>query len=210
MSHERYQEHFFNDFHGHAHCTSTCDICIEHASIHFSCVNYELSRFKANYFNLKADDSKFHPFTHTYEQDDQLFKTFTSAVLYHKYTKSCMLPIIKKPHFYSFSYQSMLIYAYYTNLTPPDKGLFEKCHTYHNDLFNDILEILKEKLELIWGWLPFLTPLFANLRWSKPIYYWSALISISILNHIQVWLTINFSFHKTSVSQTSPDFPIHF
>ncbi len=33
---ERYQEHFFNDFLGHAHCTTSCDICIEHDSIHFS------------------------------------------------------------------------------------------------------------------------------------------------------------------------------
>ncbi len=45
----------------------------------------------------------------------------------------------------------MLIYAYYNNLTPSDKALFEKCHTYHNDLFNDVLKILKEKLKHIYG-----------------------------------------------------------
>ncbi len=38
----------------------------------------------------------------------------------------------------------MLIYSYYNNLTA-DKALFEKCDTYHNDLFNDVLKILKEK-----------------------------------------------------------------
>ncbi len=64
---------------------------------------------------------------------------------------SCTLPIVQKLHFYCFSYQSMLLYTYYTNLTPIDKALFEKCHVYHNQLFNDILEILKEKLEDIYG-----------------------------------------------------------
>ncbi len=54
--------------------------------------------------------------------------------------------------FYSFSYQSMLLYAYYTNLTLPDKALFTKCHRYHNQLFNDIPEILKDKLEHIYGY----------------------------------------------------------
>ncbi len=45
----------------------------------------------------------------------------------------------------------MLVYTYYTNLTPTDKALFEKCHAYHNQLFNDVLKILKEKLEHIYG-----------------------------------------------------------
>ncbi len=45
----------------------------------------------------------------------------------------------------------MLLYAYYTNVTPTDKALIKKCHAYHNQLFNDILEILKEKLEHIYG-----------------------------------------------------------
>ncbi len=74
---ERYQEHFFNDFLGRAHCTTTCDICIEHDSVHFSCVNYELSHFKANYFNPEADESKFCPFTTTY--DNQLFTNFYTS-----------------------------------------------------------------------------------------------------------------------------------
>ncbi len=98
---EWYQEHFFNDFLGHAHCTTSCDICIEHGRVHFYCVNYELSHFKANYFDEEAVDSKFCPFT--YEQDNQLFQTFTTAVLYHKCTTSCTLPFIKKQHFNSFS-----------------------------------------------------------------------------------------------------------
>ncbi len=53
-------------------------------------------------------------------------------------------------YFYTFSYQPMLIYAYYNNLTPTNKALFVKCHQYHNDLFNDILQILKDKLEHIY------------------------------------------------------------
>ncbi len=122
---ERYEEHFFNDFLGLTHCTTSCDICIEHDSIHFSWINLELSCFKANYFDTEADNS----------------------IFYHKYTISCMLPIVKKQHLYSVSFQSMLIYAYYNNLTPSDKTLFIKSHTYHNNLFNDVLKILKEKLE---------------------------------------------------------------
>ncbi len=93
---ERYQEHFFNDLLGRAQCTTSCDICIENDNINFSRINLELSRFKANYFDLEVDNSKFCPFTHTYEQDDQLFQTFTPAVLHHKCTTSCTLPIIKK------------------------------------------------------------------------------------------------------------------
>ncbi len=47
----------------------------------------------------------------------------------------------------------MLIYAYYTNVTSKDKALFEKCHSYHNESFNGILDILTEKLGPIYGFL---------------------------------------------------------
>ncbi len=141
---ESYQEHFFNDFLDRHHCTKSCDICIER-------VNYELSCFKACYFDKESDDTKFSPFAHTYEPDNQLFQWFTPPVPYHKCTTSCTLHITQKPVFYCFSYQSMLLYAYYTNVTPTDKALIKKCHAYHNQLFNDILEILKEKLEHIYG-----------------------------------------------------------
>ncbi len=46
----------------------------------------------------------------------------------------------------------MLIYTYYNNLTPTDKALFVKCHRYHNDLFNDVLKIMKDKLKHIYGY----------------------------------------------------------
>ncbi len=39
----------------------------------------------------------------------------------------------------------------YTNLTPKDKALFEKCHSYHNELFNNVSEILTEMLGPIYG-----------------------------------------------------------
>ncbi len=45
----------------------------------------------------------------------------------------------------------MLLYAYYTNLTPTDKAFFKKCDAYHNQLFKDVLKILKEMLEYIYG-----------------------------------------------------------
>ncbi len=180
-----------NDFLGCAHCTTTFDICIEHKSIHFSWVNLEFSHFKASYFDPEADYSKFCPFTHTYEQDDQPLQTFILDVLYHKCTISCTLPIIKKQHFHSFPYQSMLIDAYYNNLTPSDKALFEKCHTYHNDLFNDVPKILKEKLEHIY-WYPHLRMItiinlsIRELKMVKANILRSGLISMSILNHISV------------------------
>ncbi len=108
---EPYQEHFFNVFHGRAHSRSSYDICKEHDSIHYSQTNLELSRFKASSFNKATNSSKFCPFTRTNELDDQLFPNFTPAVLYHKCTTSCMLPFVKKQHFYTFSYQPLLIYA---------------------------------------------------------------------------------------------------
>ncbi len=45
----------------------------------------------------------------------------------------------------------MLVYAYYTNLTPIDKALYKKCNSYHNELFNDVLKILTENLGHIYG-----------------------------------------------------------
>ncbi len=45
----------------------------------------------------------------------------------------------------------MLTYAYYTILTPKDKSLYKKCYIFHNDLYNDVFEILKNKLGNIYG-----------------------------------------------------------
>ncbi len=45
----------------------------------------------------------------------------------------------------------MLTYAYCTTLTPKDKLLYEKCHTFHNNLYNDVFEILKNILGNIYG-----------------------------------------------------------
>ncbi len=113
---ERYQEHFFNDFLGHGHCTKTCKIYIEDDSAHFSLVNYELSHFRASYLDEESDDTTFRPFACAYEPDNQLFQCVTPPVPYHKCTTSCTLPIVHKPHFYYFSYQSILLYSYYTIL----------------------------------------------------------------------------------------------
>ncbi len=122
LHNERYQEHFYNDFLGHCHFNKSCEICIQHDSAHFSCINYELFHFKASYFNEESDKTKFRPFDRTYEPDNLLFQYFSPPVPYHKCAMSCTLPIAQKPHLYSFSYQTMLLYAYYTNLTPPDKA----------------------------------------------------------------------------------------
>ncbi len=131
-----YQEHFFNDFLGHAHCTNTCDICIEHDSTYYSRIDFELSRFKDSKY--EPENSKFRPLAHCYKLEDQLFQCFTPAVTYHKCIHSCTLPVIHKPHFYRFWYKTMLIYTYYTNLTSHDKALHAKCHSFHNDSYNDV------------------------------------------------------------------------
>ncbi len=57
----------------------------------------------------------------------------------------------------------MLIYAYYNNLTPSNKALFVKCHRYHNNLFNEVLNILKDKLEHIYGYPYLRTIMIFNL-----------------------------------------------
>ncbi len=152
---ERYQQLFFNDFLGRGHCTKTCEICIEHDSARYSRVNYELSRYRANYLDPESDNTNFRPFSQ-YETDNQLFRCYTPAVLYHKCIHSCTLPAVNKPHFDCFSYESLLIYAYYTNLTSKDKALFEKCHSHDNDILeiltdNDILEILTDILTEMLG-----------------------------------------------------------
>ncbi len=136
---ERYQEHFFNDFLGSAHCTNTCDICIEHDSTYYSLIDFELSSFKDSKY--EPENWKFRPFARDYKLDDQLFLCFTPAFTYHKCTHSCTLHFVHKTHFYCFSYKTMLIYAYYTNLTSHDKALYEKCHSFHNDLYSPIYGI---------------------------------------------------------------------
>ncbi len=40
----------------------------------------------------------------------------------------------------------MLRYSFYTNLTPYDKALYAKCHSFHNNMYNDALKILMDKL----------------------------------------------------------------
>ncbi len=45
----------------------------------------------------------------------------------------------------------MLTYAYYTNLTSKDKLLYQKCHAFHNNPYNDVFEILKNKWGNIYG-----------------------------------------------------------
>ncbi len=167
LNFEHYQEYFYNDFLGHGHCSKSCENCIEHDCAYFSRVNYKLSHFKASYFDKESDKTKFHPFDRTY----LLFQYFSPPVPYHKWLTSCTLPITQKPHLYSFSYESMLLYAYYTNLTLPDKALFENCHAYHNQLFNDVLEILKDKLEHIYDYphLRMITILNLSIRELKMV-----------------------------------------
>ncbi len=109
----------------------------------------------------------------------------------------------------------MLIYAYYTNLTPSDKALFEKYHTYYNDLFNDILEILKEKVEHINGFphLRMITIFNLSIRKLK-------MVKANILP-VRLDLDIKFNscpglidhkhFFPRDISfTTSPDFLIRF
>ncbi len=99
----------------------------------------------------EPENLKFRPFPHRYEQDDQLFQCFIPAVPYHICTHACTLPVIHKPHFYCFLYKTMLIYAYYTNLMSYDNALYVKCHSFHNDLYNDVLKIIIDKLGPIYG-----------------------------------------------------------
>ncbi len=159
---KHYQDHFFNDFLGRAYCTNTCNICIEHDSTYYSRIDYKLSRFKDSTYHPK--NSIFCPFARSYEQDDQLFQFFTTAVPYNKCTYACSLPVVHKPHFDCFSYKTMLTYAYYTNLTPHDKSLYAKCHSFPNDLDNDVLKILIDKFGSTYG-IPHLR-LFTILKLS--------------------------------------------
>ncbi len=142
---ERYEAHFYNDF----LCLQTCEICIEHDSTYYSHVNFELCQFKDSASSPKP--SKFRLFARDFDLDDQLFQFFSPAVPYHKCYSTCTLPIVHKCHFYCFTYNSMLTYAYYTNLTSQDKLLYQKCHIFHNNLCDDVFEILKNKLGNIYG-----------------------------------------------------------
>ncbi len=36
-------------------------------------------------------------------------------------------------------------YAYYSNLLPSEKSLYQRCHTLHNELYHEVFQILKHK-----------------------------------------------------------------
>ncbi len=146
---EHCQEHFYNNFLGRAHCLSNCDICTEHDRLSFSRINQELSRLKND--SLGDTDSKFKLFAHDFELLYQIFQTFSFPVKFHQCFSSCHTGSNIKQNFYSFTYESMLIYAFYQNLTKSHKFLFSKCHEIHNNLYQDAYEKLSLKLGPIYG-----------------------------------------------------------
>ncbi len=145
----RYQEHFYNDFLGRAHCDTTCDICAEHDDICFSNIRKELSCFRLDY--LSRNRSVFRPFACDFKPSDQIFQTYGYPVTFHICSSSCHTFLKCKPNFYSFTYRSILIFAYYTNLTKADQILFRKCHTIRNNIYKTVIEQLSTTLEPIYG-----------------------------------------------------------
>ncbi len=70
--------------------------------------------------------------------------TTSPGVLEHHCSIHVLYLLSVTLNFYFFTYQSMLEYAYYNNLSFADKSLFHKCHTFHNELYHDVFQILKE------------------------------------------------------------------
>ncbi len=101
-------------------------------------------------FVLSTIDCCFHVLTknylaHDFELSDQIFQRFSFPVKFHQCSSSCQIGSNIKQNFYSFTYESMLIYAFYHNLTKSHKVLFSKCHEIHNTLYQDAYEKLSLK-----------------------------------------------------------------
>ncbi len=129
---------------------SQCDICSSHDNIHESKIKSALENIISSYSS--SINFKFQPFVRDFEIDHHLMSTTTSlGVLKHHCSISCTLHVVHHPHFYCFTYQSILEYAYYNNLSLADKCLFHKCHTFHNELFHDVFQILKDKFVNIYS-----------------------------------------------------------
>ncbi len=113
---ERYASHFYNYYIVRAHCVSKCDICSSHDNIHESKIKPLLENLRSSYSS--AVNFKFQPFVRDFEIDHYLLHTTTSVGLLKNYCSiSYTLPAVRRSHFYCFTYQSMLEYAYYNNLS---------------------------------------------------------------------------------------------
>ncbi len=126
-----YDSHFYNDFIGRPHCMSQCDFCSDQDNIHESKIESAFQNVRSSYSS--SVNFKFQPLVRDFEIDHHLIPTTTSlGVLKHRFSISYTLPVVFLPHFYYFTYQSMLEYAYFTNLSSADKCLFWKYHALHN------------------------------------------------------------------------------
>ncbi len=174
--------HFYNDFVGRPHCMSQCDICSSQDNIHEPKIESALQNFRSSYSS--SVNFKFQPFVSDFEIDHHLTHTTTSlGVLKHHCSISCTLPVFRRSHFYCFTYQYMLEYAYYTNLSFANRCLFRRCHTLHNELYHDVFQILKNKLSIfivyfIFGQLPSRNFQFMNYTWFVLEFYLLHLILV--------------------------------
>ncbi len=125
---EHFETHFYHDFIGRAHCSKPCDICKQADREPNVRVEKALENFNGSFsfdFSTQNSDFKSSPF---------LSKTVVDGLLCHKFSTECTLPIVHRPHFYSFTHCMMLNYAYYTNLLPAEKSLYHRCHSFNNEL----------------------------------------------------------------------------
>ncbi len=73
----------------------------------------------------------------------------------------------------------MLIYTYYTNLMSHGKVLYAKYHSFHNDLYNDVLKILIDKLGPIYG-IPGCLPYWNCLKLKELKIVWDNLLPVGL------------------------------
>ncbi len=130
-------------------CFSVTFVCIKIVYITLK-LTLLFNNFRSSYSS--SENFKFHPFVSDFETNHHFSRTITSPGIHkHECTIYCTLPIVHQPHFYCFTYKSILEYAYYTNLSSINKSLFCKCHTFYNELYHDVFQILKQKLHKVYS-----------------------------------------------------------
>ncbi len=157
-----------------------CDICSDNDNIHHSKVTIALHNFQSSYSS--TDTFWFQPFERNFETDHFLTWTTNSiSVQLHECSFSCTLPVVRCQHLYCFMYKSMLEYAYYHNLSSTGKLLFQKCHIQHNELYHDMLKILKKMLVNVYSIFHIWQSTMKHFQFGNCIWFMTHLFQLHLI-----------------------------
>ncbi len=152
---ERFDRHFYIDLLGRAHCRKTCQICIQNDKL----VQDKVTKDLESCIDLDSNSASSNDWD--IESDTGLFMTNYN----HKCSSLCCSRLRFGSNINKVNLRDFLVYAYYQNVASDQKIIFENCHRGHNDLYKQVLTILRIKLKGIYT----LTVLLNNVLGSLSI-----------------------------------------